>query len=45
VVDGLAGYRGPEFRVDRFTLYRSHLPTEPGTGLRHEPLESWPLRA
>lgn len=44
VADALADYAGPAFPVDRFILYRSHLPTEPATGPRHEPLESWPLR-
>ncbi|HEX5494170.1 MAG TPA: RNA 2',3'-cyclic phosphodiesterase [Mycobacteriales bacterium] len=43
-VHALADYSGPAFRVDRFTLYRSHLPTEPGAHPRHEPLDTWPLR-
>lgn len=44
VVDALAGHAGPEFAVDRFTLFRSHLPARPdGSQPRYEPLESWPL--
>ncbi|HEY9473190.1 MAG TPA: RNA 2',3'-cyclic phosphodiesterase [Mycobacteriales bacterium] len=42
-VQRLADYTGPEFHVDRFTLYRSHPPTEPGAQHRHEPMDSWPL--
>lgn len=44
VVTALAAHAGPEFAVDHFTLFRSHLPTRPdGSQPRYEPMESWPL--
>jgi 2'-5' RNA ligase len=39
VVDALAGYQGPPFRVTEVELVRSHLGPDP----RHEPVAAWSL--
>lgn len=42
-VERLAGYTGPQWRVETVTLLRSH-PGGPGHGPRYEPLATFPLR-